>query len=142
MRLSGCAVLVVLAAAGCGGSTSGGAGSTAAPPSEPARTTVEAPTTTTVGAAPFDSALCAEEVVERDLDVPPALAQARATVSECQEPGWAVVSWDLPGDSQRIVHLVEGVWATYVEFPHDLCRTQARTEGVPESMVAVYFHGC
>lgn len=83
---------------------------------------------------------CATETIVRDLDVGGDLSGALATVSECHD-SWAVIAWDVPGDSQRVVRLVDSRWTTYVVFPHDRCWSQARTDGAP-SALEVYFSVC
>lgn len=141
----GAAVLSVgaLGLAACTGSPSEDASTTLAPQTPAPLTSTQSPETETTGpdAGPFDPARCAPEALVGDLDVPEEYAGAAVEVAECVEPGWAVVRWDVPGDSQRIARLVDGVWVQYVAFPHDVCRTQARTEGVPEEL-EVYFLGC
>ncbi|MFD0364359.1 hypothetical protein ACFQZZ_23215 [Nocardia sp. GCM10030253] len=83
---------------------------------------------------------CTAEAIVDDLDVPPYLAAARVTVSEC-EGGWAVIVWDVPGDSQRIVVRNPDGWTTYVYFPHDVCWTEAVADGVPTRLQR-YFLTC
>ncbi|MEV6432108.1 hypothetical protein [Nocardia sp. NPDC051463] len=83
---------------------------------------------------------CTAAAIVDDLDVAPYLAAAHATVSEC-EGGWAVIVWDVPGDSQRIVvHNPDG-WTTYIGFPHDACWTEALADGVPARLQR-YFLPC
>ncbi|MEV6554924.1 hypothetical protein AB0M22_04320 [Nocardia sp. NPDC051756] len=73
---------------------------------------------------------CAAATIVHDLDDIGELTSANATVSQC-DGAWAVIVWDSPGDSQRIVrHAVDG-WITYVYFPHDVCWTKAAADGVP-----------
>jgi len=83
---------------------------------------------------------CTTETIVRDLDVTGDLADALAEVGECHG-SWAVIAWDVPGDSQRIVRLVDSRWTTYVVFPHDRCWTQARADGAPSAMQG-YFSAC
>lgn len=83
---------------------------------------------------------CTAEAIVDDLDAPPYLAAAPAAVSDC-EGGWAVIVWNVPGDSQRIVvHNPDG-WTTYVGFPHDTCWTEALADGVPARLQR-YFPPC
>ena len=67
-------------------------------------------------------------------------ATATATVREC-DGTWAVIAWDVPGDSQRIVWRAGSRWATYVVFPHDRCWTQAKGDGAPDTLER-YFTAC
>lgn len=73
---------------------------------------------------------CAAATIVHDLDDIGELADANATVSEC-DGAWAVIVWDSPGDSQRIVRHAADGWITYVYFPHDICWTTAAADGVP-----------
>lgn len=134
--------LLVVAAA-CGQSTPQDAATTGVPETPAPRSSAEVPQTETTAsaAASFDPALCAPETLERDLEIGPEQAAFTATVDYCEAPGWAVISWDSPGDSQRIAQVKDGAWETYVVFPNDVCRTQARTEGVPEELMG-YFTEC
>lgn len=84
---------------------------------------------------------CTPQAIARDLDDLGWLADKKATVSEC-DGRWAVIVWDVPGDSQRIVRRPEdGKWRTYVVFPHDTCRAKATADGVP-ARLQPYFLPC
>ncbi|MFC4126651.1 hypothetical protein [Nocardia rhizosphaerae] len=56
-----------------------------------------------------------------------------ATVTWC-DGTWAVISFDTPGDNQRIVHRVDGTWTAYVRFPHEVCWSTAEADGVPADL--------
>ncbi|WP_378732305.1 hypothetical protein [Nocardia brasiliensis] len=73
---------------------------------------------------------CAAQTIVHDLDDIGELGSHNATVTEC-DGNWAVIVWDVPGDSQRIVRRAPDGWATYVYFPHDVCWTKAAADGVP-----------
>ncbi|WP_280232443.1 hypothetical protein [Nocardia cyriacigeorgica] len=73
---------------------------------------------------------CAADTIEHDLQVGPELADASATVTEC-DGRWAIIAWDVPGDSQRLVRRDGGAWSTYVAFPHETCWSRAGADGVP-----------
>lgn len=73
---------------------------------------------------------CAEATVETELGVDPG---PDAAISLC-DGRWAVVSWNSPGDNQRIITRSSGTWLTYVQFPHTVCWTEASAAGVPDSM--------
>ncbi|MEV0246102.1 hypothetical protein AB0H76_05875 [Nocardia sp. NPDC050712] len=82
--------------------------------------------------------VCSTETIVNDLaaggelyagQADPALAQLR----DC-EGTWGVISWNTPGDTQRIVHHNFERWTTYVAFPHDTCWTEATRAGVPERL--------
>ncbi|WP_280299657.1 hypothetical protein [Nocardia neocaledoniensis] len=60
-----------------------------------------------------------------------------ATVGWC-DGTWAVISFDTPGDNQRIVHRVGGTWTTYVLFPHEVCWSTAEADGVPVALRAYF----
>ncbi|WP_218581754.1 hypothetical protein [Nocardia cyriacigeorgica] len=83
---------------------------------------------------------CAAETIEHDLGVGPDLANASATVTEC-DGRWAIISWDVPGDSQRLVRHDGTVWTGYVSFPHEICWSRAMADGVPARFQR-YFPGC
>ncbi|WP_245673675.1 hypothetical protein, partial [Nocardia lijiangensis] len=83
---------------------------------------------------------CAAETIVGELDDAGDLTADAATVSEC-DGAWAVISWDIPGDSQRIVHRTPDGWRTYVVFPHDTCWSTAAADGVP-ARLQPYFHSC
>ncbi|WP_228792671.1 hypothetical protein [Nocardia cyriacigeorgica] len=83
---------------------------------------------------------CAAETIERDLGVGPELANASATVSDC-DGRWAIIVWDTPGDSQRLVRHDGTTWSTYVAFPHETCWSQAVADGVP-GRFEKYFPAC
>jgi hypothetical protein len=144
-RMSGLAVLaaaVAVSAAGCGDEVADGLSPTATPKTPTPATSVPTLSATATAAAPsMGPDECDPEAIERDLAVPPELAATRASVVYCEPPGWAVIRWDAPGDNQRIVRLEVAGWTTYVQFPHDVCRTQARTEGVPPALEE-YFSNC
>jgi len=83
---------------------------------------------------------CAADRIEQDLDVADHLAAANPTVAECTGD-WAVIRWDAPGDSQRIVRRVDSTWVDYVRFPHDRCWSTAVEDSVPDSL-RPYFIDC
>lgn len=84
---------------------------------------------------------CATETIVRDLDVSAEFRAARTLVSEC-DGAWAVIAWDLPGDTQRIVRRANaGPWTTYAVFPHDICWAEAMADGVPDRL-RKYFPIC
>ncbi|MEU2251970.1 hypothetical protein [Nocardia xishanensis] len=85
-------------------------------------------------------AACAAETVVDELDDAGDLTADAATVGEC-DGAWAVIAWDIPGDSQRIVHRGPGGWRTYVAFPHATCWSTAAADGVPTRLER-YFHPC
>ncbi|MFY1620954.1 hypothetical protein [Micromonospora sp. WMMD736] len=97
---------------------------------------------TTNGESPPVSAgrSCDAREISGDLDLPDYQRNARAEVTECEWP-WAVIRWEVPGDSQRMVHLVDAKWRTYVAFPHRTCWDDARADGVPMAFQK-YFGGC
>ncbi|WP_249040431.1 hypothetical protein [Nocardia cyriacigeorgica] len=99
---------------------------------------------TVVGTLRFEdpglSPPCAADTIERDLGVGPDLANASATVSDC-DGQWAIIVWDTPGDSQRLVRHDGTTWTTYVAFPHEICWSQAVADGVP-SRFERYFPDC
>ncbi|MGW0249374.1 hypothetical protein ACWDYH_22350 [Nocardia goodfellowii] len=64
----------------------------------------------------------------------------RATVRDCAD-AWGVISWNTPGDTQRVVRRVGDRWSTYVIFPHFDCWSDAAADGVPERL-RDYFHAC
>ncbi|CAM4409461.1 hypothetical protein NONI108955_25760 [Nocardia ninae] len=73
---------------------------------------------------------CAAQSIVHDLDDIGELGSHNATVTEC-DGNWAVIAWDAPGDTQRIVRRTPDGWATYVYFPHNVCWTKASADGVP-----------
>ncbi|PXX63871.1 hypothetical protein DFR70_10553 [Nocardia tenerifensis] len=73
---------------------------------------------------------CAAATIVHDLDDIGELTSYNAKVSEC-DGAWAVIVWDIHGDSQRIVRHAADGWATYVVFPHDICWSKAAADGVP-----------
>ncbi|MCP2299421.1 hypothetical protein APR11_005876 [Nocardia amikacinitolerans] len=87
--------------------------------------------------APAD---CAAETIVGELDDAGDLTAEGATVTEC-DGSWAVIVWDVPGDSQRIVHRTADGWRTYVVFPHDVCWSTAAADGVPARFES-YFQPC
>ncbi|RBO96601.1 hypothetical protein [Nocardia puris] len=62
------------------------------------------------------------------------------SVSGC-DGGWAVIVWDIPGDSQRIVRHGPDGWRTYVRFPHNQCWSEAVADGAP-ARLDIYFTAC
>ncbi|WP_194836386.1 hypothetical protein [Nocardia sp. XZ_19_369] len=80
----------------------------------------------------YDSAPdpCSAETIARDLAKQGGIPTGMPSVREC-DGNWAVISWDSPGDTQRIVYSVPDRWSTYLVFPHDKCWAQAESEGVP-----------
>ncbi|MFI6867007.1 hypothetical protein [Nocardia sp. NPDC050406] len=90
---------------------------------------------------PAPDPVCAGQTIVHDLGEGPPYTTATPTVSEC-DGFWAVISWDIPGDSQRIVRRgYDSGWTTYVRFPHDICWSQATAEGVPANLEK-YFQNC
>ncbi|WP_069167718.1 hypothetical protein [Nocardia altamirensis] len=83
---------------------------------------------------------CAPQAIAQDLDDIGGLGNENATVSDC-DGTWAVIGWDVPGDTLRIVHKVADRWATYVAFPHDVCWTKAAADGAP-ARYQEYFIAC
>ncbi|MCM6773608.1 hypothetical protein NDR87_09010 [Nocardia sp. CDC159] len=83
---------------------------------------------------------CAVQTVVHELDDLGELGTEAATVREC-DGKWAVIAWDLPGDSQRIIRRAADGWVTYVYFPHDVCWAKASADGVPARMQK-YFPSC
>ncbi|MFI9510159.1 hypothetical protein [Nocardia sp. NPDC052566] len=79
---------------------------------------------------PAPTGNCAPGVIAADLTDIGALKNATATVREC-DGQWAVIVWDVHGDSQRIVRRKADRWSTYVVFPHDTCWARAAADGVP-----------
>lgn len=77
-----------------------------------------------------EAAVCAEDTIESELHVDTAAA---ATISHC-DGQWAVISWDTPGDNQRILTRSSGTWTTYVAFPHQTCWAKATADGVPDRL--------
>lgn len=73
---------------------------------------------------------CAAATIVHDLDDIGELTSANAAVSQC-DGTWAVIVWDAPGDSQRIVRQAVDGWVTYVAFPHNVCWAKADADGVP-----------
>ncbi|QLY29707.1 hypothetical protein H0264_31455 [Nocardia huaxiensis] len=90
---------------------------------------------------PAPGPLCAGQTIVHDLNVESWLREATPTVTNC-DGFWAVIVWDVPGDSQRIVSRTPSTpWSTYVGFPHDVCWSTARADGVPDSYEK-YFSTC
>ncbi|MBL1079145.1 hypothetical protein JK358_32550 [Nocardia sp. 2] len=84
---------------------------------------------------------CAAQTFVHDLNVGQELRSATTQVSVCEEL-WAVVSWDVPGDSQRVVaRTIVGPWRDYVRFPHDVCWSTAKSDGAPDTLKK-YFTAC
>ncbi|MCE5287955.1 MAG: hypothetical protein LLG14_01785 [Nocardiaceae bacterium] len=83
---------------------------------------------------------CDPKEISEDLDIPDEQKNAQATIVEC-EPNWSIISWDVPGDSQRAVRVFGDKWVTYVKFPTDRCWQQARHDGAPKSFQK-YFQSC
>lgn len=108
-----------------------------------AKITVAAATAAAVGCStePVEtSSPCDPNRIERDLDVADVLIAANPTVAECTGD-WAVIRWDVPGDSQRIVRRVDSSWADYVLFPHNQCWGKAAADGAPTAF-RPYFTDC
>ncbi|RDI42951.1 hypothetical protein [Nocardia mexicana] len=105
---------------------------------------VESPRQTVYGLLRFQDPapdpVCAPQTIVHDLGVGPPLDRAPATVGEC-DGYWAVIAWDVPGDSQRIVRHGDGGWTTYVVFPHDRCWRTAESDGAP-AVLRKYFQAC
>ncbi|MFE6920536.1 hypothetical protein ACFVAV_05770 [Nocardia sp. NPDC057663] len=80
--------------------------------------------------SPEPAPACAESTIETELGVDPAPA---ADISEC-DGQWAVISWTVPGDNQRIITRTSGTWTTYVLFPHTTCWDTAAADGVPDRL--------
>lgn len=89
---------------------------------------------------PASAPICASETIVRDLGLGEPFSSAAATVSECNG-SWAVIVWDMPGDSQRIVRQMDSRWSTYVVFPHELCWSSAQSDGAPNALEG-YFSAC
>ncbi|MFC9999423.1 hypothetical protein [Nocardia sp. NPDC127526] len=90
---------------------------------------------------PAPDPVCASQTILHDLGEGPPYTTTLATVSEC-DGFWAVIVWDMPGDSQRIVHRgYDFGWRNYVYFPHDVCWSQAKADGVPANLEK-YFLKC
>ncbi|WP_306363955.1 hypothetical protein [Nocardia sp. CC227C] len=90
---------------------------------------------------PAPEPVCAPQTIVHDLGEGPPYTTATPTVPEC-DGYWAVISWDIPGDSQRIVRRAHGSpWRTYVSFPHDVCRAEAAADGLPVELEK-YFSVC
>ncbi|WP_232852173.1 hypothetical protein [Nocardia acididurans] len=90
---------------------------------------------------PAPGPICASQTIVHDLNVDAWMRDATPTVTNC-DGYWAVIVWDVPGDSQRIVSRTPSTpWQTYVGFPHDVCWTKARADGVPDSFES-YFTKC
>lgn len=87
-----------------------------------------------------DSDPCAVSTVARDLDELEEVPSGIASVREC-DGKWAVIAWDSPGDTQRIVRNSADGWSTYVLFPHDICWAKAVVDGVP-ARLQPYFPSC
>ncbi|MBX7432843.1 hypothetical protein JDV09_12105 [Mycobacterium sp. Y57] len=83
---------------------------------------------------------CNASEIANDLDLPEYQHNARAEITEC-EPPWAVIRWDTPGDSQRMVRHIRGEWRTYVAFPHQKCWGDATADDVPMAFEK-YFPNC
>ncbi|MFC9896211.1 hypothetical protein ACFVMC_21190 [Nocardia sp. NPDC127579] len=89
--------------------------------------------------------VCSAETIVADLaaggELYPGQADPSfARVREC-EGRWGIVSWNTPGDTQRIVQHDFERWTTYVAFPHDVCWSKAAKEGVPQRLES-YFGQC
>ncbi|WP_278314706.1 hypothetical protein [Lolliginicoccus levis] len=83
---------------------------------------------------------CEATSIEADLDLPYEYGTTPVSV-DCAE-GWAAIRWpESPGDNQRLVHLVDGAWTTYIAFPHQQCWAEARGNGVPDRLQK-YFQEC
>ncbi|MGX1808069.1 hypothetical protein ACWIGI_20310 [Nocardia sp. NPDC055321] len=90
---------------------------------------------------PAPQPLCASQAIVHDLAVEEGLRKATPTVTDC-DGSWAVISWNVPGDSQRIVHRgTDFGWKNYVVFPHQVCLDKAKTDGVPAPLHK-YFSPC
>ncbi|WP_245722203.1 hypothetical protein [Nocardia crassostreae] len=90
---------------------------------------------------PAPAPVCASQTILHDLGEGPPYTTTLATVSEC-DGYWAVIVWDMPGDSQRIVHRgYDFGWTNYVYFPHDKCWSEAKADGVPANLEK-YFLKC
>ena len=123
------ATVAALCATGCAAAT------------EPARSAP--PSSATAGSATSavrGAPTCTESALVRDLDIAPYVANARMFIGYCED-GWAVVSWDFPGDTQRMLRIENDRWVTYVSFPHRVCWDQAADEGVPANL-RMYFTYC
>ncbi|NUS43603.1 MAG: hypothetical protein HOQ24_07950 [Mycobacteriaceae bacterium] len=83
---------------------------------------------------------CTAAAIAADLDLPQAQKSAAAKVAYCKGD-WAVISWNVPGDSQRLVQHRGAAWTTYVSFPHNQCWSEAKRNGVPADLVK-YFGKC
>jgi hypothetical protein len=115
MRVMGtlAAILACVAIAGCGSETANGE-STASASSHSSST--QPPAT------------CDAAAISHDLGY-------QKTVKQCYGD-WAEVDAGGPGDSLSIVRLVNGAWTTYASFPTSICNSKARSDGVPEQLLA------
>ncbi|WP_433672600.1 hypothetical protein ACQP06_13965 [Nocardia sp. CA-136227] len=89
---------------------------------------------------PAPDPVCAQQTINHDLKVESRLSGAAATVTGC-DGNWAVIAWDVQGDSQRVVRHTASGWTTYVGFPHNVCWAKAEQDGVPDRLKK-YFTGC
>lgn len=89
---------------------------------------------------PAPEPVCAQQTINHDLKVESRLSSATAKVTGC-DGNWAVIVWDVQGDSQRIVKHTASGWTTYVGFPHDVCWAKAQKDGVPDRLKE-YFTSC
>ncbi|MGW4848411.1 hypothetical protein [Nocardia brasiliensis] len=88
---------------------------------------------TVEGLLRFDDAerpRCSPGAIAHDLDDIGGLTEYQAKVEYC-DGAWALIVWDAPGDSLRIVRRTGGGWSTYLAFPHDQCWAKAAADGVP-----------
>ncbi|WP_330249209.1 hypothetical protein OG874_22960 [Nocardia sp. NBC_00565] len=80
-----------------------------------------------------DGTTCSAEAIAADLDLSGQLLAATPTSTSC-DGHWAIMVWDVPGDSQRLVRYVGTKWTTYVNFPHNVCWSNAAADGVPADL--------
>ncbi|MFG1795328.1 hypothetical protein [Nocardia sp. NPDC049149] len=83
---------------------------------------------------------CAPQTIVRDLDDIGDLGNENATVSDC-DGTWAIIAWDVPGDTMRLVRRAADRWSTYVVFPHNVCWIKATADGAPPRFQD-YFIAC
>ncbi|MFI9510160.1 hypothetical protein [Nocardia sp. NPDC052566] len=85
--------------------------------------------------------LCTASAIAADLNIIGEFDAAWATISEC-DGHWAVIAWDLPGDTQRVIRRTptDG-WTTYTFTPHTTCWDRAIADGAPQRLHP-YFYPC
>ncbi|WP_159080290.1 hypothetical protein [Nocardia suismassiliense] len=73
---------------------------------------------------------CSAKKIAGDLAEQGGIPAGTPSVRDC-DGNWAVISWDSPGDTQRIVWSAADHWSTYLVFPHDRCWARAEVDGAP-----------